>query len=336
MLKQLSISALAEIVEGRIVGSFSQDIEITGTCAVDRYTSNKVAFVRNEKYGELLSQLQEAIVLIPESLAGLCSRYPQNIYIVVEDVVSSLMDLQDFFYEDQTAVTEQGISSTAKVDQSARIGKQVYIGENVCIGKNVLIGDGTKVMHNCCIADSVTIGNDTHIYPGTCIYKNCQIGNHCIIHSGVRIGRDGFRFEQDIEHRKVRKMISAGRVIIGDRVEVGANCTIDRATFENDATTIFDDVKLADQAHIGHNASIGARTCIAVQTCVSGSARIGEDVWVAPGVTISDNVKIGDRARLLLNAVVAYDVPEDEIVSGFYAMPHKRWKQVYKKLKDEI
>ncbi|MBN2187611.1 MAG: UDP-3-O-(3-hydroxymyristoyl)glucosamine N-acyltransferase, partial [Dehalococcoidia bacterium] len=299
MLKQLNISALAEMVEGKIAGNFSQDIEITGTCAVDKYAPNKVAFVKNEKYGELLSQLQKAIVLIPESLAGFCSRYPQNAYIIVEDVVSSLMDLQDFFYKDRAVITDEGISSTAKVDESARI------------GKNVLIGDGTKVMHNCCISNSVAIGNDTYIYPETYIYKNCQIGNHCIIHSGVRIGRDGFRFEQDIEHRKVRKMISVGRVTIGDRVEVGANCTIDRATFENDATTIFDDVKLADQAHIGHNASIGARTCIAVQTCVSGSARIGEDVWIAPGVTISDNVKIGDRARLLLNAVVAYDVPQD-------------------------
>ena len=188
-------------------------------------------------------------------------------------------------------------------------------------------------MHNSVIFDDVVIGNGTYIYPNVCIYKNCEIGDDCIIHSGVQIGIDGFRFEQNSDQKSVRKMLHVGKVEIGDRVEIGANSTIDRATFQDSATILSDDVKIDDQVHIGHNAKIGARTCIAAQTCISGSVKIGEDVFVGAGVTVSDGVNIGNRAKLLLNAVVAYDVGEDEMVSGFYAMPHRQWKRAFKNFK---
>ncbi len=151
------------------------------------------------RLGQLLAQLQNAVVLLPEKLADFCEKYRQNTYIVVEDVLNSLMDIQDFFYSDALIITEEGISPTAKIDESAVIGSQVYIGHNVCIGKSVVIGDGTKIMHNSCLFDNVSVGSSTHIYPGVCIYKNCRIGNDCLIHSGVRIGLDGFRFEKHPE-----------------------------------------------------------------------------------------------------------------------------------------
>lgn len=332
--KEMTIAELADMVKGRIVGNPAPDLKINGTCAVDNYVPGKVTFVRNAKYAEMLRQLQNAVVLIPETLVEFCTKYPHNVYLVVEDVVNYIMDIQDLFYRDEFIIAEQGISPTAKIDDSAVIGNQVYIGEYTCIGKNVAINDRTKIMHHCCILDNVVIGSDTYIYPGVCIYKHCQIGSNCIIHSGVRIGVDGFRFEQNIELKEVQKLIHAGRAVIGDRVEIGANCTIDRAAFEDDATILSDDVKLDDQVHIGHNARIGGRTCIAAQTCISGSVKTGEDVWIGAAASISDGVKIGNRAKVLLNAVVAYDVRENEMVSGFYAMPHRQWKQVWRKLKE--
>jgi UDP-3-O-[3-hydroxymyristoyl] glucosamine N-acyltransferase len=332
----MTITELADMVKARIVGSLPSDLKITGTCAVDNYVPGRIAFVRNPEYAEMLRQLHNAVVLIPEALVEFCSKYPRNVYLIVEDVVNSLMDIQESFYREELIITEQGLSPTAKIHESAVIGNQVYIGEYTCIGKNVAIGDRTKIMHQCCILDDVIIGNDTYIYPEVCIYRHCQIGNNCIIHSGVRIGVDGFRFEQDIERKTVRKMLHLGKVIIGDRVEIGGNTVIDRATFAEDATIISNDVKVDNLVHIAHNAKIGARSLIVAQTCIGGSATIGEDVWIGIGAAISDNVRIGNRAKVLLNAVVAYDVPADEIVSGFYAMPHRRWKQVYNKLRNEI
>jgi len=74
---------------------------------------------------------------------------------------------------------------------------------------------------------------------------------------------------------------------------------------------------------------------IVTQSCIGGSDKIGEDVWIGIGAAISNGVTVGNRARVLLNAVVAYDVAEDEVVSGFYAMPHRQWKQLWTKWKEE-
>lgn len=334
MIRSINIAELAGIVKGRVVGSYDEKMRITGTCAVDRYVETKVSFIKNRKYGKMLNDLQHAVILVPEDLVELCEKNPQNVYIVVRDVLNSMMDIQDFFYKERFIFAQEGISVTAKIDKSAKIGSEVYIGENVYVGKNVVIGSRAKILHNSCLLDNVIVGSGTYIYPGVCIYAGCQIGDDCLIHSGTQISVDGFRFEQDMEQGLVRKWLHAGTVIIGNRVEIGANCTIDRATFEGDVTVLSNDVKLDDQVHIGHNAKIGARTLIAAQTCISGSVKTGQDVWIGAGVTISNGVTIGDRAKVLLNAVVASDVAEGEIVSGFYAMPHHQWKRVYTKLKE--
>jgi UDP-3-O-[3-hydroxymyristoyl] glucosamine N-acyltransferase len=336
MTREISITELANRLSGTIAGNFDKALKLCGTCAVENYAEDKVTFIRKTKYGELLAKLQNAVVLIPESLSDLCEKHPQNTYIVVKDILTSIMDVQDFFYGGEVIMKDEDIAATANIDKSAKIGRHVCIGEYVCIRKNVVIGDNTKIMHNVSILDNVTIGSGTLIYPGVCIYRGCQIGNDCIIDAGVVMGADGFRYEQFVEQKIVRKMLHAGGVMIGDRVEIGANCTVDCATFEGDATILFNDVKLDDQVHIGHNTKIGARTCIAAQACISGSVKIGEDVWIGAGVTIANSLSIGNRAKVLLNAVVAYDVKDEEIVSGFYAMPHKQWKQIWAKWTDQV
>jgi UDP-3-O-[3-hydroxymyristoyl] glucosamine N-acyltransferase len=329
LTKEISIIDLASTLHGKVVGNFDEKLMLCGTCAIENYAENKVSFIRKTKYGGLLAGLRNAVVLIPESLADLCEEHPQNTYIIVEDILNSMMDIQDLFYGDEVVIRHEGVADTARVAKSAQIGHRVYIGEHVCIGKNVVIGDNTKVMHNVCVFDNVTIGSGTVIYPGVCIYHGCRVGSDCVIHAGVVIGTDGFRYEQFAEQKTVRKMLHMGRVTVGDRVEIGANTAIDRATFEEDATIISDDVKIDNLVHIAHNVKIGPRSMIVTQSCIGGSTRIGEDVWIGIGAAISNGLSIGDRAKVLLNAVVAYDVKDDEIVSGFYAMPHKQWKQIW-------
>ncbi len=334
MVKEISVTELATMVKGKVIGYSNEAVRVVDTCAIDNYVPNKVSFVRNVKYGEMLASLKDAVVLIPQGLSEFCEKYPQNVYVIVDDVLDAMMDVQDYFYKDQPRIALEGIAETAKVDKTAKTGEKAYIGENVYIGARVVIGEGTKILHNCSILEDVTIGSNTVIYPDVCIYPGCQIGDDCLIDSGARIGSDGFRFEQNYERRSVRKWRHVGKVVIGNRVEIGANSCIDRATFEEDATIISDDVKIDNLVHVAHNAKIGARTLIIAQSCIGGSDRIGDDVWIGIGAAISNGVTVGNRAKVLLNAVVAYDVADDEIVSGFYAMPHRQWKQVYRKLRE--
>ena len=157
MAKEIDIVELANMVKGRIIGNF-KEIRIAGTCAIDKYVENKISFIGNKKYGEMLAALQNAIILIPKDLIDFPEKYPQNCYIIVEDVLNSLMDIQDFFYNDQFIIMEEGIAQTAKTDSSARIGKEVYLGENVYIGPGLEIIDQT-------LSNLVTLGDRVTISP---------------------------------------------------------------------------------------------------------------------------------------------------------------------------
>jgi UDP-3-O-[3-hydroxymyristoyl] glucosamine N-acyltransferase len=325
MEKALSIEKMANMVNGHIKGNKSEAQKIIGTCPIDNYLEGHVSFIKNYKYLKHLNSLNGAVIFIPEELVEHCLKYPQNHYIVVQDVPKTTMKIQEFFYKDRNLPGDKGISPNAIIDESASIGTGCYIASNVSIGKNVVIDDNVSIMPNSVIFDNVIIGKGTFIYPGVCIYKNCEVGEDCLIHSGVVVGIDGFRFEHDITNGKVIKMYHVGNVVIGNRVEIGANSVIDRATFKNTATLICDDVKIDNLVHIGHNITVGSRTTIAASSCIGGSTSIGEDVWIGIGVTISNNIKIGDGAKLLINAIVARNVPANAIYSGFYAMPHHKW-----------
>jgi UDP-3-O-[3-hydroxymyristoyl] glucosamine N-acyltransferase len=158
------------------------------------------------------------------------------------------------------------------------IGKNVYIYPQVFIGENV------------------TVGDNTILYPGVKVYHECVIGSHCIVHSGVVIGSDGFGFAPS-GSREYSKVPQLGNVVIEDRVEIGSNTTIDRATMGS--TFIREGVKLDNLIQIAHNVEIGAHTVIAAQAGISGSTRIGKrcmiggQVGIIGHITIADDVKIG-------------------------------------------
>jgi UDP-3-O-[3-hydroxymyristoyl] glucosamine N-acyltransferase len=331
-MKEINAAQIAELVGGKLAGNDGADTKLTGTCPVANYHEGKITFAKNTKYAALVPSLHRAVILIPQSLATLAETCADNTYVVVENLQKALLDIQDYFYKRESEV-EPYISPTAKIDHTAKLGKNIAIGDYVHIGENVTLEEGTQVMDNSFLGDNVKIGRNTIIYPSVFIYNNCEIGRDCLIQSGVRIGVEGLRFVQFPERKEVRKMLQMGGVRIGDRVQIGGNTVIDRAAFVGEATIIGDDAKINNLIHIGHNSRIGSRTLIAAMSCISGSAIIGEDAWIGSGVTITNDVKIGNGAKVLLNAVVAYDVGDNEIVSGFYAMPHKNWKRAYEILK---
>lgn len=330
--RKIYIQKLVEMLGAKIAGgTYDQKLLVKGTCSITNYKKNKITFVKNIKYSNVLSSVKDAIVIIPNSLSGLSKKYPNNVYLIVDDLQNALMNLQDYFYKNSSIIFKKHISKTANIQNNSNIADEVIIGNNVYIGNNVVIEDKVIIMDGSNIQDNVKIGRNSVLYPNVCVYKDSKIGQDCLIHAGTVIGVDGFRFNQFPKSGIVRKMIHVGGVDIGDRVEIGANCTVARATFEGDNTIIADDVKIDSLVHVGHNSKIGKRSLISSHSCLSGSVIIGEGVWVGAGVTISNGVNVGNEAKLLLNAVVAYDVEESQMVSGFYAMPHRKWKQVYDK-----
>ena len=160
------------------------------------------------------------------------------------------------------------------------------------------------------------------------------IGNRVILHSGVVIGADGFGYVPETlpaseaapdEPRRHRKIRHVGSVIIGDEVEIGANTTIDRATFA--ATRVGNGTKIDNLVTIGHNATIGRHCIIIGQAGISGSTALGDYVTVAGQAGLAGHVRIGSNVVIGAQSGVTKDVAPGEIVLGSPAVESKRAKK---------
>ncbi|HEV2114073.1 MAG TPA: UDP-3-O-(3-hydroxymyristoyl)glucosamine N-acyltransferase, partial [Terriglobales bacterium] len=165
-----------------------------------------------------------------------------------------------------------GVHSTAVVHRSAKIGKHVSIGPNVVLGEDCVIGDGTRIGPSCCIANQVEIGKDCFIDNNVSIYSGTRLGNRVAVRSGTVLGSDGFGYVRDPATGRYEQFPQLGRLEIGDDVEIGANCTIDRGAL--DSTVVGRGVKIDNLVHLAHNVEVGDDVVIAALTGISGSSVI--------------------------------------------------------------
>jgi UDP-3-O-[3-hydroxymyristoyl] glucosamine N-acyltransferase len=187
-----------------------------------------------------------------------------------------------------------GVHPTAVLGPGVTTGKGVHIGPLVSIGAGVHIGDHVSIGAGCVIGDYCTIGAHTVLHPRVTLYNEVTLGERVILHSGCVLGADGFGFV--LSAGVYEKFPQVGRVEIGNDVEIGANCTIDRAALG--VTSIGDGTKLDNLVHVAHNCRIGKHVVIAAQTGLSGGV-IVEDYAVIGG-----QVGIGDKAVIQSRAVL--------------------------------
>ncbi|MEK9670481.1 MAG: UDP-3-O-(3-hydroxymyristoyl)glucosamine N-acyltransferase, partial [Gammaproteobacteria bacterium] len=180
----------------------------------------------------------------------------------------------------------QGIHPTAAIDDTAVIADGVSIGPGAVIGAEVVIGAGS------------VIGPNVTVYPKT------QIGLDCLIGASTVIGYDGFGFAKSSDGWiKIRQL---GGVIIGDDVEIGAGCTIDRGALDD--TVIEQGVKLDNQVHIAHGCQVGARTAIAGYVALAGGTVIGRDVTVGGMTGFTGHLSVCDKVHIGANALVTQSI----------------------------
>lgn len=189
---------------------------------------------------------------------------------------------------------QTGIASSSTI-LSKKIGDNVSIGHNCFIDINVVIGSGSVIRNNVVIEGDVIIGKD------------------CIIESGTIIGTMGFGYYNDANDVPV-KVPDFGGVIIGDRVEIGANTCVARGTLAN--TIIGNDTKIDNLCHIAHNVVIGER-CLLTAACeVSGSVTLGDDVYLGPSTSVINQIKIGDSAYTGIGTVLTKNAEPNNVMIG--------------------
>jgi len=238
-------------------------------------------------------------------------------FLRAKSAQSSFAAVARMFYPDCESCL---VPQDGPVHPSARLGTGVTLSPGVVIGAHAEIGDGTRIGPNATIGRGVAIGRACEIGAQT-VLGFAYVGDEVVIQPGAVIGASGFGFSAGPRgHTKIPQL---GRVILQDRVEIGANSTVDRAALGD--TVIGEGTKIDNLVQIGHNTRVGRHCVIAGQVGISGSVTLGDFVALGGMAGIADHVTIGDRARLAGLTGVAHDLEGGRDYGGIPARPIREW-----------
>ncbi len=215
---------------------------------------------------------------------------------------------------------EEHIHPKSYIHPTARLGKNVIVGPSAVIGSEVRIGDGSIIGANSVIETHAHIGSSTTIHPQVFIGAYCEVGSFCEIHPHTTVGSDGFGFVP-LKNSHPVKIPQLGRVIIGDHVEIGANCAIDRAAMTE--THIHSGAKIDNLCHIAHNCEIGENSLIAAGFMMAGSSKLGKNFVVGGRSVVSDHIEVTDNVMVAGLSGVTNDITEAGQYGGYPLQPLK-------------
>ncbi len=324
---EFSAKQIAAFIDGEIVGD--ENATVHTFAKIEEGIPGAISFLSNPKYLPYIYDTKSTIILVNKDFVP--EKEVPATLIKVDNAYESLAKLLNLY--EMSKPKKTGIDSLAFVSPSAKVGENVYIGAFAYIGENVTIGDNTRIYPHTFIGDGVKIGDQCIIYSNVSIYHDCRIGNECILHSGAVIGSDGFGFAPTPDGYE--KIPQIGIVILEDRVDIGANACVDRATMG--ATIIHKGVKLDNLVQIAHNDEIGAHTVMAAQTGIAGSTKVGEWCTFAGQVGVAGHITIGDHVTFGAQSGVPSSTKPNRQLIGTPPMemkPYFRSASVFRKLPD--
>ncbi|KJZ11038.1 UDP-3-O-(3-hydroxymyristoyl) glucosamine N-acyltransferase [Marinomonas sp. S3726] len=291
-----SLAQIANHVDGDVIGDSSYMIEKLGT--LEHADAQALSFLANPKYQGQLANTQAGAVLIRDKAL---SQGLKNA-VVVSNPYLAFAKLTHLF--DNRPKPLANIHPSASIDASASLGKNVKIAANVVIEEGAVLADNVEIGPNSVIGARVEIGENTRIAANVTLYYDVEIGQDCLLHSGCVIGADGFGFAPSSEGWV--KIMQLAAVTIGNKVEVGANTTIDRGALEN--TKVGNGVIIDNQVQIAHNVIIGDNSAIAGCSAIAGSTHIGQRCTISGGVGIIGHLTIVDDVHVTAMSLVSKSI----------------------------
>jgi len=309
----MRLGKIAQLLECKLEGN--PDVEILGVDRIETAGPGMLTFVANRKYLSKLKQTRAEAVIV--DLKTDCNG--KNILRHSNPYLTYARALE-LFYEPYRPLAS--ISPDARIAGSARIGQDVYVGPFVSIDENVEIGDRCYLFPHVSVYRSARIGSDCIIHSNVSIREDVEIGNHVVIKNGAVIGSDGFGFAQQ-EDGQHYKIIQTGKVYLEDRVEIGANTTIDRPAIGE--TRIRKGVKIDNLVQIAHSVDVGENSVLVAQVGIAGSTRIGKNVILSGQVGVAGHLEIGDNVIATAQTGIPNSVKENSLISGYPAIDNRTW-----------
>ncbi len=321
---EITAGELANLLNGKVVGD--KDVSVNRPARIEDGEPGTLTFLANPRYEPYAYTTGSSIILVSKEFEP--TRDISAVMIRVNNVYEAMSLLAEKFEVGRSRPT--GISKDARIHPEAEIGEGVSVAEFVVVRKGAKIGTGTILHPFVMVGEKVTIGDRCEMHSGVKIEHSCVIGNDVIVHANTVIGSDGFGFAPtDDGYKKINQL---GNVVIEDRVEIGANVVIDRASLGS--TLICEGTKLDNLIQIAHNVRIGKHTVIAAQAGVAGSTKVGDRVMIGGQVGIIGHLNIADGSQIQAQSGVTNSTKEGDQLWGSPAMNFKKFLRVYAAFKN--
>lgn len=291
--KPQTLASIAALIGAKQVGP--DDFPVWGHNEIHVVEPGDIVFVDHSKYYDKALQSDATIVLINKEV-----ECPEGKALLISDD-----PFRDF--NKLTRHFSPFIASSAAIDETA------VIGEGTIIQPNVVIGPNVKVGRNCLI------------HAGVIINYNCEIGDEVILHSNVVIGSEAFYYKR--RETGFDKLLSAGRAVIEDRVELGAGTTIDRGVTAD--TRVSAGTKIDNLCHLGHDSVVGKNCLIAAHSSIAGCSVIEDDVTLWGRVGVTSGITIGAKAVVAACSCVSKSLEGGKTYFGAPAVDaRQRWSEM--------
>ncbi len=296
-------------------------------------TDDAVSFLSDRRYLKHADSSQASVILLSASLKAQVKNSsallisvdnPYALFARVSQWVAARLEVERTSETSLLAPSPVDIVAGTFIHPSAHLAATVRLAPGVVVGAGTRIDEGAIIGAHCVIGRDCKIGRNTRLHPHVVMYDDCQLGSGSTIHSGTVIGADGFGFAKG--EGSWIKIAQLGAVRIGDDVEIGSNCSIDRGTIDD--TVIEDGCKLDNLIQIAHNVRIGAQSVLAACVGIAGSARIGQRCMIGGSVGILGHLSVADDVTVTPMSLVMSTISQSGVYSGSSPLQtHRDWEK---------
>lgn len=309
-----TLGELATFLDARLVGD--PQASVHALAPIQSAGPGTLSFVASPKYQAALAATGATAVILAEPLLARCPCAA----LVVPNPYLAYAKVSHLF--SKLPVVVPGVHPSATVAADVQVPVDAHIGAHAVIEDGVLLGAGVVIGPHTVVGAGTRLGTGVRLWANVTIYPGVVIGERTIIHAGSVIGADGFGFAPD--DGKWQKIAQVGSVVIGNDVEIGALCSIDRGAIGD--TVLGNGVILDDQVHIAHNVSVGDYTAMAGKSGISGSTRVGKHCLISGMAGLTGHIEICDNVRISGMTTVAKSITEPGVyTSGTGMEEHASW-----------
>jgi UDP-3-O-[3-hydroxymyristoyl] glucosamine N-acyltransferase len=309
--------------QGLLSALQGRDQTLLRLAPVEECRPGDLVFIDHAKYLEHVRRQQPSGVVTSAKIAEEMGDLGEVAILVAPNVRLAIAILKQTYADrDVRDIEWPRIHPSAIIHASVNLPDDAVIGPGVVIGKDVMLGARVVLMPNVVIEKGASIGAETVLHPGCVVGYDCEIGAGVILKAGCVIGSEGFGFAQD-ERRRNYRIPHTGKVIIEDRVVIGANTNIDRATYG--ATIVRSGAVIDAMCHLGHNVEIGEDCILCAHTGISGSTRFGKRVIASGQTGTLDHVTVADDVVLLHRAGLNNSIKTPGMYAGGPTQPLQQY-----------